>query len=308
MPPQQEQGEADFIGRQWELRRNLAGPRARPRPSGDDFEFLDPGTLDLDGSADRRLRLAEIVATVIAPRLAEMHAAPTAPVAIVVAAPGPGTIAEFAALVLQPDYSPAERYIIDLRDRGVPIETLFLELLEPTAGYLGRMWQEDECDFLDVARGVLCLQTLLAKFDCVHEVPAAGELRTLLMATMPGETHSLGVAMVEKFFAAWGWGVQSERQGSTERLVEIVANRGFAVVGLNVSSTLRLTTVARTIHEIRAHSKNAAIGILVGGSVFLERPELVAAVGADATAVNASLALAAAERLFNAGVRKRAAR
>jgi len=284
----------------------MAGPRARQGSTGDEFEFLDPGTLDLDGSADRRLRLAEIVATVIAPRLVEMHAAPVVPVPIVVAAPGPGTIAEFAALVLQPDYSPAERYIIDLRDGGVPIETLFLELLEPTAGYLGRMWQEDECDFLDVARGVLCLQTLLAKFDCVHELPAAGELRTLLMATMPGETHSLGVAMVEKFFAAWGWGVQSERESSTEQLVKIVSNRGFAVVGLNVSSALRLTTVARTIHEIRAHSKNAEIGILVGGSVFLEQPELVAAVGADATALNASLALVAAEKLFNAGVRKHA--
>ena len=46
-------------------------------------------------------------------------------------------------------------------------------------------------------------------------------------------------------------------------------------------------------------SCNPAIGVMVGGPVFLEHPELVRRVGADASAVDAATAVLLAQRLFD---------
>jgi hypothetical protein len=48
---------------------------------------------------------------------------------------------------------------------------------------------------------------------------------------------------------------------------------------------------------MRRASRNPALGVLVGGRVFVERPELVALVGADATASDARQAALQAESL-----------
>ena len=47
------------------------------------------------------------------------------------------------------------------------------------------------------------------------------------------------------------------------------------------------------------------MGVMVGGPALYDQPELAAIVGADATARNASLAVLAAEKLFNLEARRR---
>jgi methanogenic corrinoid protein MtbC1 len=54
------------------------------------------------------------------------------------------------------------------------------------------------------------------------------------------------------------------------------------------------------IAELRRHSKNRRIGIMVGGPMFAANPNLAIEIGADATAVNAPAAVIVAQRLFDA--------
>jgi len=56
-----------------------------------------------------------------------------------------------------------------------------------------------------------------------------------------------------------------------------------------------LEPLARTIHALRRASRNADIGVMVGGQVFNEHPEYVALVGADTTAADARQAALQAE-------------
>lgn len=51
-------------------------------------------------------------------------------------------------------------YVTVLRDCGLPMATLFVELLEPTTRYLGEMWEREECDFIDATLGVARPQKL----------------------------------------------------------------------------------------------------------------------------------------------------
>jgi methanogenic corrinoid protein MtbC1 len=53
----------------------------------------------------------------------------------------------------------------------------------------------------------------------------------------------------------------------------------------------------KLISTIRRTSKNPNIGILVGGQLLIERPELALLIGADATAQNGQDAVKQAERI-----------
>jgi hypothetical protein len=63
-----------------------------------------------------------------------------------------------AHIALGDDLEAAATCVIIMRDRGLFMKTLYMELLEPTARYLGEMWNKDDCDFVDVTIGVGRLQ------------------------------------------------------------------------------------------------------------------------------------------------------
>jgi MerR family transcriptional regulator, light-induced transcriptional regulator len=171
-----------------------------------------------------------------------------------------------------------------LRAQGTPLDVVFLRLFAPSARYLGELWQEDICDFADVTIALSLLQQLLRELVPDGEVePRPGARRALLVAA-PGEQHTFGIFIVQEFFRRAGWQVCGGFPSTIEELVNVAASEPFDVVGLSVScdaSVERLTTVIRTI---RRCASNPAFQMMVGGRFFLEHPEFVTRIGADATA------------------------
>ena len=85
---------------------------------------------------------------------------------------------------------------------------------------------------------------------------------------------------------------------STEELSSTVRGRWFAVAGISVGNDDKLDGVAATIRTVRRESCNRGIGVMVGGRVFAEKPELAGLVGADATAIDGRQAALQAETLL----------
>ena len=257
-----------------------------------------------DDVAERQAKLARIVSDDIVPRLERLHtqAVPAAPPVVVVIealAPTSADISGLADIVLGSDLEAAAAYVLVMRDRGLSMETLFLELLEPTARLLGEMWDRDECDFIDVTLGVARLQKLLAVFNGTHNVPALDERRHVLMAMTPGDQHYFGVTMVERFLLASGWQVRTELTGTSQDIADVAKKTWFAIVGLTAGSERQLESLRATIAQIRRESRNQAIGVMVGGPMFTANPLLAQEVGADATAPNAPSAVIVAQKLFD---------
>jgi len=259
--------------------------------------FTGDGFRELGDADDRRARIADLVSMRIAPRLAALHA-----VVQPDNHPTSEEIAELARLVLSPEGREAAFYVASLRERGISVDTLFAELLEPAAQLLGELWDQDEVDFIDVTLGVGRLQALLSVFNCTHELAASDDLRSVLMLTVRGEQHSFGIAMVERFLGAGGWRVASEREVSSPLLTDLVEQQWFAVAGIALSSRCNLDKAASTIATIRAHSRNRSIGVMVGGPVFSREPGLAAAVGADGTAATAVTAVVLAQKLLDRAI------
>ena len=274
--------------------------------------FIAPEIYRRDDLAIRQAKLARIVSTEIVPRLLRLHSdiipdAPPVDELIEALAPSAADVGGLADIVLGHDLEAAVAYVMVLRDRGLSMEALFVELLEPAARHLGLLWERDECDFIDVTLGVARLQKLLAVFNLTHDVPALDAKRNVLMAVTPGDQHYFGVTMVEKFLRAAGWQVQAELSATEEELADVARLDWFAVAGLTMGSILQTERLTSTISRIRRRSRNPDISIMVGGPIFLAQPELVETVGADATAPNAPTAVLVAQKLFDLGALSRRA-
>ncbi len=250
-----------------------------------------------DRSAERLANLASTIETQVIPRLMLAHRAPAAAPGER-DAPGSAEVAELAALVVAHDANVAHSYVEALRARGTSLETVYLELLAPAARHLGRLWEADLCDFTEVTLGLCRLQQVLndlsAEFHADLDAPQHG--RRALLVPAPGEQHTFGLSMVAEFFRRAGWDVWGEA-ASKDELVALVRVEWFAVIGFSVSSETRLEVLAGAVRAIRRASRNRCLGVLVGGRVFVEHPELVPFVGADATAVDARHACLQAETL-----------
>jgi MerR family transcriptional regulator, light-induced transcriptional regulator len=144
-------------------------------PAGIEGRFIAPQYFERDDVAVRQSRIAGLVSGQIIPRLVNLHRNVAESQGGHHDHPTDQEIAELAHLVLSADPQAASAYIVALRDRGLSMDTLFVELLEPAARHLGEMWERDECDFIDVTLGVGRLQKLLAVFNCTHDLPAFNE-------------------------------------------------------------------------------------------------------------------------------------
>ena len=280
--------------------RDQSGGVGRGLPSGEptggsgaESGFLPPLTLEIDRPDIRYTRLSGIIADHVMPRLMVLHAqaAPSA-------APRSAEIAELASLVLGPRHEAAADYVLGLRDGGVTLDDLHAELLEPTARRLGELWEEDRIDFVDVTLGMARLQRLVHAFEGLGGIAAYDEKRRVLLACAPGEQHSFGSSIVQKFLRAAGWHVWTCATQRMEEAAEIAAQEWFGVVGFSVNSDIHRGQLADAISRVRAVSVNHKVGIMVGGSAITRNPQWVEELGADGTAANGPATVILAKKLL----------
>jgi methanogenic corrinoid protein MtbC1 len=266
--------------------------------------FVSPEVYRRDDVAERQARLAQVVSGQIIPQLMRLHTevlpdAPPIELVIEALSPSNSDISGLADIVLGNDLEAAVAYVLVLRDRGLSMESLFVELLEPAARHLGHLWDNDDCDFIDVTLGVARLQKLLATFNDSYMLPGLDKRRHVLLAVTPGDQHYFGATMVERFLLSAGWSVQCEFDRTSAEIARAARKNWFAIAGLTVGSERSLAAVSETIRLIRQQSLNPAIGIMVGGPIFTENPALALDVGADGTAANAPTAVLMAQKLFD---------
>lgn len=199
-----------------------------------------------------------------------------------------GNVEDFTELVLQNDHALATAYIEARRAEGAPLEQIFLDLMAPSARLLGEYWDKDYCDFTQVTIGLSLLQQLLRKYSPATNVDGETNApsRQALVMPAPGEQHTFGISMVEEFMRSGGWNVEHHPAQSADELVKLVHENWYALIGLSLSHETLYHSLSTCIGDIRRQSRNGSIGVMVGGPFFLEHPDLIQSVGADATAVN----------------------
>jgi MerR family transcriptional regulator, light-induced transcriptional regulator len=272
---------------------------------GKEVNFFPPLLVPVDAPELRYAKLSKVVAEQVVPRLLALHEQARGPEAATSPAAGlPRTadIEELAKLVLGSNDEEAVGFVLGLKDGGVSLDSLHMELLEPTARHLGELWNQDHIDFVDVTLGVARLQRLVHVFEGLDDIPNYDEKRKVLLATAPGEQHSLGSTIVQKFLRAAGWHVWTYATPRLEDAADIAAKEWIGVVGFSLSSDLHVDSLSQIIARVRQASLNPKVGIMVGGSAIARNPDWVQAIGADGTAANGPAAVILAKKLLAASL------
>lgn len=279
----------DLGGQDLRPTRQTERPRASRRRSAAEME------------RSWREELARIVETQIVPRLMLAHTAELTTRAADAESPPVAEVdvMEFARRLIAQEAQPAEEMLDAVRRAGCPVPEIFLNLLTPTARQLGKLWETDHCDFIEVTVGLRRLQDILRRLSPDSDTGEARieEAPRALMLPTPGETHDFGIAMVETFFRAAGWRVQ---RGSADFAMEL-ARDWYDVVGFSLSSGRHAGTLAEAVLACRTRSRNPGVHVLVGGQAFVEDETLAARVGADASAIDAPSAVHLARSLIRTG-------
>jgi methanogenic corrinoid protein MtbC1 len=259
---------------------------------------------DPHDAKQRLARLARAIETDVIPRLVQAHRPQAGQLgdasAIMVTPVSEPEVQAFVTHILNDSETAMAACVAQLRQRGVAVEALYLDLLSPAARQLGQMWDEDLCDFSTVTVALGRLQRLMREWSPAFgdEVDHPPHGRRALFVQPRDEQHSFGLSMVAEFFRRDGWDVLGGVGGAVTDPSAKVRDEWVDIIGFSVGSDGRIPWLKETIRAARAAARNPDLVVLVGGPPFALRPELAAEVGADGTARDGREAPLLAERLM----------
>jgi MerR family transcriptional regulator, light-induced transcriptional regulator len=231
---------------------------------------------------------ASVIENIIVPRLLMSHVNSSAIIEEKVSLRNVA-VTDFIELTTRDDPASAIDYVRHLMASGVSFQDVLLELMAPAARILGERWEEDKASFVEVALGVARMHRILREFDGVPSFlwSNAGFGRHALLLPAPGELHSFGLRLVQEFLLRESWTVTNKPVETVQQLGQLVSQDYYDIVGMSLSGQTIVEPFLEAIRVVREKSKNRHVKIIVGGHLFVERPELIESCGSDAYAVDA---------------------
>lgn len=275
-------------------RKVIANPLKRRKRLGENYHLDENGQLSHES-------INAIIEVDIIPRLLMAHSSGGFPKKVEESCEiAPSDANRFAMLPLTHEAAGLLEEVDTFLEKGVGVDAIYLDLLAPAARRLGELWEEDECDFVDVTMGLWRLQEVMR--DVARRSPRVVDPltrpRSALFAPMPGDQHSFGAIMIEDVFARAGWKSEVLPRPERRELLDSVSHRAYDLVGLTLSRDCPSSALSNLVRAIRSVSANPNVSILIGGRMVNQNPAIVAEVGADGTGADARSALELAERLI----------
>lgn len=154
--------------------------------------------------------------------------------------------------------------------------------LEAAAGILGRDWESDTRDFIDVTIGMSRLQLLMRKL-VARSMTGRGQnvSGNALIAVAPGEVHTFGQCMLEEILRAHGWSTKLFNPAQTGGFLEQVrTNQAHLVCFSWVSPSLQ-SLVDADLAALKTTPLHMRPIIIAGGYAALEKEKWMVSHGVD---------------------------
>ena len=244
-------------------------------------------------------QLQQFICSQVIPRLAAAHGVrqDSKQLSLAVQRPTQEAVTALANLAMREESFAVVAFVESLIARGVSIEDVYLEWLAPAARQMGCDWESDRTDFSSVTIGMWKLQQAMHALSptFLSNSVVTTPTRSILLTSVLGEQHTMGLFMVSEFFRRGGWEVWSELPSDYEDIFDKAFGEWFNVIGLSVGSNYKVEALTRAIAALRRASRNAEALIMVGGPILTTNPEIAVAVGADFSAGDARHAVTRAE-------------
>lgn len=182
------------------------------------------------------------------------------------------SIEQFSNWSIEGDFDAMNSIILSLLKNRVGLDIIYLKLISPAARLLGDRWLSDDVSFVDVHVGLLRLHQLVVEFESFNISNVKPLDLRLLLATAPGEQHTLGITMVGDFFRRSGWEVDYCIGMEGSEIVHKVASTSYNCVGFSVNYSSCFDSLRPLIALIRQTIPDKKPLIAVGGNYFVRFP------------------------------------
>ena len=174
------------------------------------------------------------------------------------------------ALIAADDEDAAADIINSALSQGMTLETIYLRYLAEAARMLGDWWDEDRVNFVQVTYGT------------GRMVPRAvgTQERAAIFASVPGETHILGVRMAADLFRKDGWDIKLLVGLDHDDLVAEIEKTPIPVVGLSAGGQHSIPALTRLV--LALHVTCPQKMLLISGQITDETEEIISLMGVDA--------------------------
>ncbi len=182
-------------------------------------------------------------------------------------------ISAFCDTLVHPDADAALHFIEDRRAAGITRQDVYLGYIPGGARCLGERWDRDELSFLQVTSGSGHLYALMRALRA--ELPFVqrkfDRRRVALFATVPGEDHGIGITVAADIFREAGWEIDLQTGTEHDDLVGHVEQTLPQIIGLSLSTDLRLDALVRLVVAMRLIVPDAIIGVAPSANVDAQR-------------------------------------
>jgi methanogenic corrinoid protein MtbC1 len=196
----------------------------------------------------------------------------------------------------------ADQVIEEGLDQQVSPNQIYLDIFQPVAYEIGKLWQRNQ---FTVAQEHLATAIIERQMGQLHPyfLPEKKRQRTVVLGSISGELHRVGVRMVADFFEQDGWTVYY--LGATtpvEEFVGMARDVHADLIGISTQMVFNIPQVSGVVQELDRRGL-AGMPVIVGGLPFNQQPDLYRALNVRFSAVNAAAAVEQANLIFdNQGV------
>jgi MerR family transcriptional regulator, light-induced transcriptional regulator len=186
----------------------------------------------------------------------------------------PSEVRALARLAIEADVSIVEAFVGNVMHRGVQVEKVYLQLLEPTLQLLGSMWESDDLNFslLTIACGRL-QKVMFMLEETPAKLSSSGATKTqkvgrIFLSAVPGSQHTLGVQMLADIFRKNDWSVHTSIACRQSDILKALRADDYDVIGFSIGSEVLVPALISLVAAVRLTSKNATTPLMVGGPLW----------------------------------------
>jgi methanogenic corrinoid protein MtbC1 len=210
--------------------------------------------------------------------------------------PAQAVALSYLQTVLEGDVRAAIDLVLAEHYGGRSAYSIICDVLLPAQAETGRLWHLNQ---LSIAEEHLIsaatVRTMALVVDRAEHRASNG--RSVLVASMPQDSHEIGIRGIAYLLELEGWRVYYLGADlPRDELVTAIGYFGVDLVMLSASMTIQLRSLRAVIAGIHDHAGIDA-RVVVGGNAFAGAAETWQSVGADGFAATAREALAVAEKL-----------
>ena len=203
----------------------------------------------------------------------------------------------FQAALLAGNQREALAIVNRCMDGGHTLIDVEVHIIQAAMYQIGEKWQANQITVAQEHIATAIVQSVMTA-ALLRSTPPALISKSVLLACVAGNQHSIGLRMVADSFQLAGWEIQYlGADVPTASLVQQIGNWSPNLVGLSLSFAQHLPVVRDIISQLRVRFGSARPPVIIGGLAINRFDVLAGVVGADAHAFDAQSAIGAATRI-----------